>query len=249
MKYNIMGRQIDRGNFKMTFKIITTQFGAYDSFLQTGLIGRGLERKIIQINIHNLHDFAFDAHKSIDDTPAGGGAGMVLKVDVMANAIHRIKNKELGIKRKTILLTPQGKKFEQKDAERLSKEDNLILIAGRFEGYDERIRDLVDEEISIGDYVLTSGDLPAMVIIDAVSRQIPGFIDREESIQEESFSLSTDNSKLSTLLEYPQYTRPVDFKGKKIPEVLLSGNHAAIAQWRKNQALKKTSEKRPELMN
>ncbi|KKQ74089.1 MAG: tRNA (guanine-N(1)-)-methyltransferase [Berkelbacteria bacterium GW2011_GWB1_38_5] len=219
----------------MTFKIITTQPGIYDSFFKIGLIGRGIDKKIIDIKIFNLHDFAFDKHKSIDDTPYGGGAGMVMRVDVMANALSKIKLKFKKIK--TILLTPQGCKFGQKDAKRLAKEKNLILISGRFEGYDERIRDLVDEEISIGDYVLTSGDLPAMVLIDTISRQI--FIEKKESIIEESFS--------NGLIEYPQYTRPEKFKDKKVPEILLSGNHQKIIDWRKKESLKKTEKRRSSL--
>lgn len=233
----------------MRYKIITTQPDIYNSFLTTGLISRGLEKKIIDIKIHNLHDFAYDAHRSIDDTPAGGGAGMVLKVDVMKNAIDNIKKSVVGSRSTVVLLTPQGKKFTQNDAKRLAKTDNIILIAGRFEGYDERIRDLVDEEISIGDYVLTSGDLPAQVLIDAISRQIPGFIEKSESIKEESFSLKTEKSKIENLLlEYPQYTRPVDFKGKKIPEVLLSGDHAKISEWRHEQARCRTKLRRPDLI-
>ncbi len=221
----------------MNFNIITTQPGIYDSFLQTGLIARGISREIIEVNIHNLHDYAFDIHRSIDDTPYGGGPGMVLKVDVMANALDKIRNK----KSKIILLCPQGKKFDQNDTKRFAKEDNLILIAGRFEGYDERIRDLVDEEISLGDFVLTSGDLPAQTIIDATCRMIPGFIDKEESIQEESFS--------ENLLEYPQYTRPETFLGKYVPEILLSGNHAEIAKWRRDQSIERTKVRRPDLLD
>ena len=223
----------------MRYDIVTTQPDIYESFLKTGLIARGIDRKIIDVKIHNLHDFAFDAHKSVDDTPAGGGPGMILRVDVMTNAINNIKYQISNNKSKTILLTPQGKKFAQSDAKRLAKK-NLILIAGRFEGYDERIRDLVDEEISIGDFVLTSGDLPAMVLIDAISRQIPGFIEKPESIAEESF--------VDGLLEYPQYTRPVDFRGKKIPEVLLSGNHAEIKKWRRSEAVKRTRKRRPDIL-
>ena len=221
----------------MKYNIITTQPGIYDSFLQTGLIARGIDRKIIGIDIHNLHDFAYDVHRSIDDTPYGGGPGMILRVDIIANALKSLRKKDT----KVILLCPQGKKFTQADAKRLAKEDNLVLIAGRFEGYDERIRDLVDEEISIGDFVLTSGDLPAMTIIDATSRMIPGFIDKNESIQEESFE--------NNLLEYPQYTRPEVFENKKTPEILLSGNHAEIAKWRKNEAVKRTQDRRPDLQS
>jgi tRNA (guanine37-N1)-methyltransferase len=170
----------------MTFSIITTQPGIYDAFLKTGLISRAIDKGIIDIKIQNLHDYATDIHRSIDDTPAGGGPGMVLKVDVMKNALDNILKTENG-KRKTILLTPQGKKFTQSDTKRLSKLDNLILIAGRFEGYDERIRDLVDEEISIGDFVLTSGDLPAQMIIDATSRMFPGLIDKTNQSKKNLF--------------------------------------------------------------
>lgn len=234
----------------MKYSIVTTQPGIYDSFLKTGLIARALDRKIIDIKIHDLHDFAYDAHRSIDDTPAGGGAGMVLKVDVMANALAQVKSQKSKVESRTILLTPQGKKFDQNDAKRLAKLDNIVLIAGRFEGYDERIRDLVDEEISIGDFVLTSGDLPAQMIIDATSRMIPGFIEKPASITEESFSeFGIQNSEFKILLEYPQYTRPVDFDGKKIPEVLLSGNHAEIKKWRQSESLKRTRNRRPDLIN
>jgi len=232
------------------FNIISTQPNIYKSFLETGLIARGLDRKIIDINIHDLHDFSFDAHRSIDDTPAGGGAGMVLKVDVMANAINSIKKQDTRNKIQTILLTPQGKKFTQIDAKRLAELDEIILIAGRFEGYDERIRDLVDVEISVGDFVLTSGDLPAQIIIDATCRMIPGFIEKPGSIAQESFSMMPQDSELnSNLLEYPQYTRPVDFEGKKIPEILLSGNHGEIKKWRHSESLKRTQNRRPDLIN
>lgn len=233
----------------MKYNIVTTQPAVYESFLQNGLISRGIDKKIIKIELFNLHDFALDKHKTIDDTPSGGGAGMVLKVDVMARAIKSIKSVGLKkqsaeisdeiIKSKVILLTPQGKTFTQKDAVRLAREENIILIAGRFEGFDERIRGLVDEEISIGDFVLTSGDLPAQIIIDAVSRQISGFIERKESIEEESF---VDN-----LLEYPQYTRPEDFEGQKIPDILVSGNHTKIKKWRHDMAQEKTKVRRPDL--
>jgi len=226
---------------QMTYKIITTQANIYKSFLENGLIARALEKKIIDIKIYNLHDFAFDSRGTIDDTPYGGGAGMVIKVDVADRAINKVKSKKSKVKSKIILLTPQGKKFNQEIVRKLSKLDELVLISGRFEGYDERIRNLVDKEISIGDFILTSGDLPAMTLIDAVSRQVPGFIERRESIEEESFS--------EKLLEYPQYTRPENFRGKKVPEELLSGNHKKIAEWRKEQANIKTKNRRPDLIN
>jgi len=221
----------------MKYHIITTQPSIFDSWLKTGLIARGLDKKIIDIKIHNLYDYGLGAHKSIDDTPYGGGPGMILKVDVIDNALSNLKPKTFNLK--TILLTPQGKKFNQKIAKKLAKEKEIILISGRFEGYDERIRDLVDEEISIGDYVLTSGDLAAMVLIDATSRHIPGFIEKKESLKFESFE--------NNLLEFPQYTRPEDYKGQKVPKILLSGNHAKIAEWRQKQAINRTKKRRKDL--
>ena len=225
----------------MKYDIITTQPAIYGSFLKTALIARGLDKKVINIKIHNLHEFAFDKHKSVDDTPYGGGAGMVLRVDVVDKALSTLKSETRNQKSEIILLTPQGKKFNQKTVKRLSKNKELILIAGRFEGYDERIRDLVDEEISIGDYVLTSGDLAAMILIDAISRQIPGFIEKKESLKTESF----DNN----LLEFPQYTKPFDFRGKKVPKILLSGNHQKISDWRKRESIKRTKNRRLDLLN
>jgi len=226
----------------MIFNIITTQSDIYDSFLNTSLIARGIEKNIIKINLINLYDFAIDKHRSIDDTPYGGGPGMVLRVDIIDKALSKIKNIAEGrhAKAKVILLTPQGKKFDQKMAKKLAKLDNLILISGRFEGYDERIRNLVDEEISIGDYILTSGDLPAQVIIDTVSRHLTGFIQEKESIKNESFE--------ENLLEYPQYTRPARYKGKRVPEVLLSGNHAEIRAWREKEARERTRKRRLDLL-
>lgn len=226
----------------MIYDVITTQPTIYDSFLKTGLIARAQDRNIIKIKIINLYDFGLGIHRSIDDTPYGGGPGMMLRVDVINSALNSIKRKTESERRKAILLTPQGKKFDQKMAKKLAREKKLILIAGRFEGYDERIRNLVDEEISIGDYVLTSGDLPAMVLIDAISRQIPGFIEKKESLTEESFG------KLKIALEYPQYTRPKEFYGKKVPKILLSGNHQEIIKWRQKKALVKTKKRRPDLI-
>lgn len=214
----------------MIYNIVTTQTNIYDSFLKTGLIARGIDKKIIKINIFDLHEFAFDRHKSVDDTPYGGGPGMILRVDVMDKAINKLKTQSANVK--TILLTPQGKRFNQKIAKKLAKVEELILIAGRFEGYDERIRDLVDEEISVGDFVLTSGDLPAMILIDATSRQLPKFIEKSESTEVESFE--------NNLLEYPQFTRPEIYKEKSVPKILLSGNHKEIQKWRQNEAREKT---------
>ena len=228
----------------MTYHILTTQPKIYDSWLKTGLIARAIKKKIIKIKIHNLYNYGLGQHHSIDDTPYGGGAGMILRVDVLDKALNKLLTENqpdspAGRQLTTILLTPQGKKFSQKITKKFAQLDNIILIAGRFEGYDERIRDLVKEEISIGDYVLTSGDLAAMVFIDAVSRHISGFIEKKESLQSESFE--------NNLLEYPQYTRPREFKGKKVPEILLSGNHAQIANWRQKQAIDRTKKRRPDL--
>ena len=199
---------------------------------------RAKEKGILDISIHNIREFATDAHKTVDDTPYGGGPGMVLKVDIADQAIQKVRAGDKN--EKIILMTPQGKKFDQKMAHELAKYDHLVFVCGHFEGYDERIRSLVDEEISIGDYVLTGGEIPAMVVIDATTRLIPGVIGKEESLSEESFS--------QNLLEYPQYTRPEEYKGEIVPEVLKSGNHGEIAKWRHEQALKKTKERRPDLL-
>lgn len=224
----------------MIFNILSTQPQIYNSFLKTGLIARGILKKIIKIKIFNLYDFGQGKHRSIDDSPYGGGAGMVLRVDILDKAISKLKSKVKSKKVKVILLTPQGKKFSQKIARELTKEKEVILIAGRFEGYDERIRELVDEEISIGDYILIDGDIAAMVLIEAISRLIPGFIQKSESLKEESFS--------DGFLEYPQYTRPKNYQGKKVPSILLSGNHVKISAWRQKQAMLRSKKKRPDLI-
>ena len=197
-------------------------------------MARAQKQKIAHITIHNLRDFSVDKYKTVDDKPFGGGPGMVLKVDVLDRALQSLP---AGYK---ILLTPQGKPFNQPLAQKLSQQKHLILICGHYEGYDERIRSLVDEEISIGDYVLTGGEIPAMVIVDAVVRLLPGVVGKQTSLQEESFT--------SGLLEYPQYTRPEEYKGKKVPPVLLSGNHAEIKKWRLEQSKKRTKLRRPDLV-
>jgi tRNA (guanine37-N1)-methyltransferase len=188
-----------------------------------------------------------DKHGTVDDRPYGGGPGMVLMIEPIYRAINELKSKTKNEKLKIILLTPQGKVFNQKMAKRLSGLDHLILICGHYEGVDERVRKhLVDEEISIGDYVLTGGELPAMVIVDTVVRLIPGVLEKPEAVQLESFSQI--NNKSPILLEYPQYTRPANFKGWKVPKVLLSGNHQKIKEWREKQALKRTKKRRPDLI-
>ncbi len=197
---------------------------------------RAKDKGLVQINIHNLRNWAKDKRKTVDDRPYGGGTGMILMVEPIYSALKDLKKPNT----KTILLTPQGKPFTEKLARELSKSPHLILISGHYEGYDERIRTYVDEEISIGDYILTGGELPAMVITDAITRLIPGVLEKPDATTSESFE---DN-----LLEFPQYTKPKNFKGAAVPEILLSGNHSEIAKWRKSQALKKTNSRRPDLL-
>ena len=211
------------------------------------IIKRAQERGLVDINLHQLRDYATDKHKTVDDTPCGGGPGMVIKVDVIDKAISKIKDQRSKIKNsRVILLAPSGERFTQKKAIELSKYDNIILLCGHYEGFDQRVHDhLVDEEISIGDYVLTGGEIPAMVLVDTITRMIPGVL-KEESILNESFmprekdlrteepkKQETVNPKLKTY-DYPVYTRPIEYKGWSVPEVLLSGDHKAIETWREN---------------
>lgn len=219
----------------MKFDILTL-FPEMFKPLEDSIIGRAKENKIIDINLVNIRDFSTDKHKHVDDTPYGGGAGMVMKPDVVYDAYKSVASKNA----KVVYLTPQGKTLNQKKVEELAKEEHLILLCGHYEGIDQRAIDLIQpEEISVGDYVLTGGELPAMILVDSVSRYVEGVLNKE-SIEEESFS--------NGLLEYPQYTRPEEFEGMKVPEVLLSGNHQNIAKWRKEQSLQITKQKRPDLM-
>ena len=210
------------------------------------IIKRAKQKGLIEINIYNIRDWARDKHKMVDDRPFGGGPGMVLMIEPIDLAIKELKNKK-G-KEKIILLDAAGKKFNQKEAERLAKYEHLILISGHYKGIDERVRKyLVDEEISIGDYVLTGGELPAMVITDAIGRLIPGVIGKEKSLKKESFS-DFETPGVPRLLGFPQYTRPENYKGWKVPEVLLSGDHKKIEKWRLEKALEITKSKRPDLL-
>ena len=197
------------------------------------IVARAQKKGLMEIKIHNLRDWATDKRGSVDDRPFGGGVGMIMTVDIVDRALAALKPGRV------ILLTPQGRVFNQKLAQNLSKIAHLILICGHYEGFDERIRKLVDEEISIGDYVLTGGEIPAMVMVDAITRLIPGVLEKPEATKFESFS---------PLLEYPQYTRPADFKSQKVPEILLSGDHQKIADWRQQKALAKTKKLRPDLL-
>ncbi len=220
----------------MKFDVLTLFPESFEPIKQS-ILGRALEKNLISLNLINIRDFSKDKHKKVDDTPYGGGAGMVIKPDVVYDAYKSVEDKNA----KVIYLSPQGNVLNQKKVESLSKEEHLILLCGHYEGIDQRVIDeIVDEEISIGDYVLTGGEIPAMVLIDSVSRYVEGVLTKE-SIKEESFS--------NNLLEYPQYTRPEVFLNKKVPEVLLSGHHENIRKWREEQSLKNTYQKRPDLLN
>ena len=219
----------------MKFNVLTLFPEMFEPIRQS-IIGRAVEKNIVEINLINIRDFSKDKHKKVDDTPYGGGAGMVMRPDVVYDAYKSIKD----TKTKVIFLSPQGKTLNQKMVEEFSKEKSLTLLCGHYEGIDQRVLDkIVDEEVSIGDYVLTGGEIPAMVLIDAVSRYVPEVL-AQESIKEESFSTG--------LLEYPQYTRPEIFNDKKVPEILLSGHHENIEKWRKQEAVRITKQKRPDLL-
>jgi tRNA (guanine37-N1)-methyltransferase len=224
---------------RMRFDILTLFPNMFLSPFQESILSKAVERGLIEIRTINIRDFASDKHRVVDDTPYGGGQGMVMKVEPIARAIEWIKSEDPSAW--TIYLTPQGRPFHHEMARALSNRPHLILLCGRYEGIDERVRELfVDEEISIGDYVLTGGELAAMVVIDAVSRLVPGVLGSDRSAEEDSF--------FNSLLEYPQYTRPSEFRGKSVPEVLLSGNHSAISLWRRREALKRTWSRRPDLL-
>ena len=219
----------------MKFSVLTL-FPDMFSPLKQSIIGKAIEDKKIELNLINIRDFSKDKHKKVEDTPYGGGAGMVMKADVVYDAYEHIKDESA----KVIFLSPQGKTLNQNKVKELATEEHIILLCGHYEGIDQRVIDeIVDEEISIGDYVLTGGELPAMVLIDSVSRYVEGVLSKD-SIKEESFT--------NNLLEYPQYTRPEIFHGIKVPEVLLSGHHENIKKWREEQSLKNTLQKRPNLL-
>ena len=220
----------------MQFDVLTLFPEMYEPIKQS-ILGRAQEKNIININIINMRDFSKDKHKKVDDTPYGGGAGMVIRPDIVYDAYQSIENKEDA---RVIFLSPQGKTLTQEKVVSLAKEKHLILLCGHYEGIDQRVLDeIVDEEISIGDYVLTGGELPSMVLMDSVSRYVEGVLTKE-SIKEETFS--------NGMLEYPQYTRPETFLEMKVPEVLISGHHENIEKWRKEQSKIITKKKRPDLL-
>lgn len=204
------------------------------------IIKRARKKGILEINLHNLREFTDDRHRTVDDVPYGGGAGMVMKPEPLFRVVEKIKE-ERSSSWKVILLSPQGRPFAQEKAKELAEEEGLIFICGHYEGVDERVREhLIDEELSLGDFVLTGGELAAMVIIDAIARMLPGVLGCKDSIREDSF--------YQTLLDYPHYTRPTEFRGWKVPGVLISGNHQKIREWRKKKKLENTFKKRPDLL-
>lgn len=224
----------------MKITVLTLFPEMFTGFLEESIVGRARKNKVVEVEVINIRKWGIGKHKTVDDTPYGGGAGMVLRVDVIARAIEETKNKDKSKKTRIILLTPQGEKYHQKKARALAgAKNNLIFVCGHYEGFDERIRDYVDEEISIGDYILTGGEIAAAVIIDSVVRLLPGALGKEESHQNESFE--------SVTLEHPHYTRPDVYEGKKVPGVLLSGHHAEISKWRREEAIKRTKKRRPDL--
>ncbi len=220
----------------MTIDVLTLFPDMIEPVFKHSIIGRAQEKGSVTINVHDFREFSVDKHKSVDDTPYGGGAGMVLRVEPVVRALRALEGHEQALK---ILMTPQGIPYTQSRAQTLSKNDHLIILCGHYEGYDERIRDYFDVEISIGDYVLTGGEIAAMAVIDSLVRLIPGVLSNAQSHEDDSFSMS--------LLEYPQYTKPRIFEGKSVPEVLLSGHHENINIWRKEEALKRTQKRRPDL--
>jgi tRNA (guanine37-N1)-methyltransferase len=222
----------------MKVDVLTLFPGMFAGPLDESIVQRARKSGALDLTIRNLRDYTHDRHKTVDDRPFGGGPGMLLKPEPIFEAVEDLARENTRV----ILLTPSGRKFNQAIARELAGQEHLLLVCGSYEGFDERIREhLADDELSIGDYVLTNGALPAMVIIDAVTRLLPGVLGDDESSHEESFSHG--------LLEYPHYTRPADFRGMKVPEVLLSGNHAEIAKWRLEQAKLRTKERRPDLLD
>ena len=224
----------------MKFHILTLFPEMFAGFLSSSIIGRAVENGLLEVELHNIRDYAVDRHKTVDDAPYGGGAGMVMKVEPLARAIDSVKS--LAPEARLLLSSPRGVSFNQQLAAQFAAGGDVIIVCGRYEGIDERVAELYGaEEISLGDFVMTGGELAAMAIIDTVGRLLPGVLGCEDSAADDSFTAG--------LLEYPQYTRPPEFRGLHVPEVLLSGNHAAIAKWRRKQSLQRTRDVRPDLFS
>lgn len=224
----------------MKIDILTLFPEMFESPFNYSMVKRAIDGDYVKINPINFREYGIGKHKIVDDTPYGGGAGMLLKPEPIFEAIENIEKNSPNTKKRIILMDPAGKPFDQEMAEEFSKEDHLVFICGHYEGYDERIRTLVTDEVSLGDYVLTGGELAAMVMVDATVRLIPGVVGNESSI--------IDDSHSTGLLEHPHYTRPADYKGMEVPEVLRSGNHALIEAWRHKESLRRTYKRRPDLM-
>tara|TARA_Y100001960_G_C14573475_1_gene777067 strand:+ start:180 stop:842 length:663 start_codon:yes stop_codon:yes gene_type:complete len=214
----------------------------FESPFSSGLISKAADNRLLKINCHDIRKYSTDSHKTVDDYPFGGGPGMVMKPEPIFSAVEDLQaSNKIGDNSRIIVMSPQGRMFDKNIAKELTRYDELVLICGRYEGIDDRVvQNLADEELSIGNYILNGGELPAMVVIDAVSRLLPGVVGSEQSILEDSLS--------ENLLKYPQYTRPRSFKGLDVPDVLLSGNHKIIEEWRKEKSIEKTNAKRPDLI-
>jgi tRNA (guanine37-N1)-methyltransferase len=225
----------------MTFDIVTIFPRMVEAGLVEGVVARGIERGLLSVAVHDLREYTSDRHRSVDDVPYGGGPGMVMKPEPLVRAVERIREQRGGVDA-VVLLSPQGRRFNQGEAERLSGLSHVVLLCGRYEGVDERVRQLLGaEELSIGDYVLSGGELAALIVVDAVGRLVPGVVGDEQSVAEDSFSRG--------LLDHPHYTRPVEFGGLEVPRVLLSGHHAEVRRWRRKQALVRTLARRPDLID
>ena len=230
----------------MRIDIVTLFPEMFASPFEASIVKRAIDKRLVEINIHNLRKWAKDRRGTVDDRPYGGGVGMVMMAAPIADAIGELKGQRA--KGKVILLSPRGKVWKQELAQEYSTLSHFLLLCGHYEGVDERVREFIDEEISIGDFVLTGGELPAMVLVDSIVRLIPGVLEKPAATQNESFSPNHQSPITNRLLEYPQYTRPENFRGLKVPEVLLSGNHAEIEKWRKQEALDITKKNRPDLL-
>ncbi len=224
----------------MRFDIVTIFPRMIEAALAEGILAKAIQREVLAVHAHDLRDFTEDRHRSVDDVPYGGGPGMVLKPEPLFKAVDAIRE-EAGEPQAIVLMSPHGRRFSQAEAERLSSLDRVVILCGRYEGIDDRVRErLATEELSIGDYVLSGGELPALVVVDAVARLIPGVVGDEGSVAADSFSRG--------LLDYPHYTRPAEFREWKVPDVLVSGHHAEIRKWRKRQAIELTLQRRPDLL-
>jgi tRNA (guanine37-N1)-methyltransferase len=226
----------------MRIDIVTLFPELFERFLAIGMVGRAVDSGAARVRLRSPREFGIGRHRSVDDTPYGGGSGMVMRVDCIVRCLEALEAEEPAVPAHRVLLTPQGQPFRQDKAVELATRPAIALVCGRYEGFDERVRSFVDEEISLGDFVMTGGEVAAMAVVDACVRLLPGVLGNAESAQHESHSPA-----LGGILEYPQYTRPVEFRGFRVPDVLQQGNHAAIARWRSEQAEHRTAERRPDL--